>query len=205
MILSTGTSSFGDDDEANFFTGAGQPVSSIETADLVTMRWGLVPPWAESPDRGPPPINARAETLLTRRVFADAMRSGHRCLVPVSGFFEFKASSEGKQPVPADDATRLTARDGWAVEPLVSGRRRAVGHLHDHHHHVRQRRCGPTPRSDAGSAGAGALGLVARPTQPGHWRLSALFAPSTPGSLVGRQVSRRVNDARNDDPTLLSA
>ncbi len=44
------------------------------------MRWGLVPPWADSPDRGPRPINARAETLLARPAFADAMRRGHRCL-----------------------------------------------------------------------------------------------------------------------------
>ncbi len=47
---------------------------------------------------GLPPINARAETLLTKPAFADAMRRGHRCLVPVSGFFEFKATPEGKQP-----------------------------------------------------------------------------------------------------------
>ncbi len=73
------------------------------------MRWGLVPPWADSPERGPRPINARAETLLTKRVFADAMQSGHRCLVPVSGFFEFKSSPEGKHPY------LLTAPDGFPL------------------------------------------------------------------------------------------
>jgi putative SOS response-associated peptidase YedK len=36
-------------------------------------------------------------------------------------------------------------------------------------------------------------------------RLCALLGPSPTGSLVPRPVNRRVNDARNDDPALLSA
>ncbi len=36
-------------------------------------------------------------------------------------------------------------------------------------------------------------------------RLRPLLEPSPSGSLVPRAVSRRVNDARNDDPALLSA
>ena len=88
-----------------------------------TMRWGLVPPWADNPGRGPRPINARAETLLAKRVFADAMRSGHRCVVPVSGFFEFEPSPEGKQPY------LLTAPDGFplAMAGLWSRWSRAAG------------------------------------------------------------------------------
>ena len=74
-----------------------------------TMRWGLVPPWADSPERGLRPINARAENLLAKRAFADSMRRGRRCLVPVSGFFEFKSSPEGKQPY------LLTAPDGFPL------------------------------------------------------------------------------------------
>ncbi len=45
----------------------------------------------------------------TKRVFAEAMQRGHRCLVPVSGFFEFKSSPEGKEPY------LLTAPDGFPL------------------------------------------------------------------------------------------
>lgn len=62
-----------------------------EGRELVMMRWGLVPPWAKDPKRvgaggSQPPINARAETASTSRVFKDAMQR-RRCLVPADGFY----------------------------------------------------------------------------------------------------------------------
>lgn len=62
-----------------------------------TARWGLVPSWSEGPQDGPDPINARAETLTERRLFAEAYRE-RRCLVPADGFYEWTESGDGKQP-----------------------------------------------------------------------------------------------------------
>jgi putative SOS response-associated peptidase YedK len=66
--------------------------------ELVQVRWGLVPRWAKDPSIGVRMINARAETLTMKGAFRNAY-ARHRCLVPVSGFYEWQASARGKQPL----------------------------------------------------------------------------------------------------------
>lgn len=39
-------------------------------AHLSLMRWGLVPPWADEPDKGAPLINAKSETVADKPPFA---------------------------------------------------------------------------------------------------------------------------------------
>ena len=54
------------------------------------LRWGLVPPWARKLRAGPEPINARAETLLDKRLFAPLLaRADRRCLVLADGWYEW--------------------------------------------------------------------------------------------------------------------
>jgi putative SOS response-associated peptidase YedK len=54
------------------------------------LRWGLVPPWARRLRAGPEPINARAESLLSKRLFAPLVAdAGHRCLVVADGWYEW--------------------------------------------------------------------------------------------------------------------
>jgi putative SOS response-associated peptidase YedK len=54
------------------------------------LRWGLVPPWARKLRAGPEPINARAESLLGKRLFAPLIAdAGHRCLVVADGWYEW--------------------------------------------------------------------------------------------------------------------
>ncbi len=60
-------------------------------------QWGLVPSWAKDPKAGPRPINARAEGLETKPTFRGAFRHG-RCLIPASGFYEWKLAGKHKQP-----------------------------------------------------------------------------------------------------------
>jgi putative SOS response-associated peptidase YedK len=64
---------------------------------LETMRWGLIPSWAKDPSVGNRMINARAETVAEKPAFRRPFRS-RRCLVPASGFFEWKREGTGKQP-----------------------------------------------------------------------------------------------------------
>jgi putative SOS response-associated peptidase YedK len=53
-----------------------------------TMRWGLIPSWANDPSIGYKTINARAETVATTALFREPFRS-QRCLIPADGFYEW--------------------------------------------------------------------------------------------------------------------
>jgi putative SOS response-associated peptidase YedK len=64
---------------------------------LEMTRWGLIPSWARDPSIGGKMINARAETVAEKPSYRTAFRK-RRCLVPMSGFFEWKR--EGKAKVP---------------------------------------------------------------------------------------------------------
>jgi putative SOS response-associated peptidase YedK len=68
------------------------------TRELVQVRWGLVPRWARDPSIGSRMINARAETVATKGAFRYAL-ARHRCLVPVSGFYEWRKTASGKAPM----------------------------------------------------------------------------------------------------------
>ena len=60
---------------------------------LQFFRWGLIPSWARDASIGNKMINARAETLTEKPSFKNAFRN-RRCLVPATGFFEWRRDSE---------------------------------------------------------------------------------------------------------------
>jgi putative SOS response-associated peptidase YedK len=66
---------------------------------LDALRWGLVPRWAKDASGGARMINARGETIADKPAFRDAFRQ-RRCLVPMDGFYEWRAEGGGsaKQP-----------------------------------------------------------------------------------------------------------
>lgn len=76
---------------------------------LEAARWGFVPPWSSG--RGRPLINARAETVLDKRSFRDAVRT-RRVLVPVTGFYEWSG-------VPGSKVRHLIRARGAAVDPIT--------------------------------------------------------------------------------------
>jgi len=63
------------------------------------MHWGLIPRWTKPGEKPRTmPINARSETLTEKRMFSPLLKD-HRCLVPISGFYEWKATGgSAKQP-----------------------------------------------------------------------------------------------------------
>jgi putative SOS response-associated peptidase YedK len=66
-------------------------------------RWGVVPYWAKDVKIGYKAINARAETVDEKPMFRDAFKR-RRCLVPASGYFEWKLEGAAKQPYFIHDA-----------------------------------------------------------------------------------------------------
>lgn len=61
------------------------------------VRWGLVPSWVENPKQFSLLINARAEGIIEKPSFKNATRY-RRCLVPASGFYEWRRRGGEKQP-----------------------------------------------------------------------------------------------------------
>lgn len=60
------------------------------------MSWGLIPSWAKDAKIGYSTINARGETVAEKPSFRAAFRK-RRCLVPVTGFYEWKRPPEGSK------------------------------------------------------------------------------------------------------------
>jgi putative SOS response-associated peptidase YedK len=119
------------------------PVDVVTAADgkrdLVTMRWGLVPWWWSKSlkELRMATFNARAETVETKPVFRDAFKRS-RCLIPMSGYYEWQATPSGKAALVLHRSRWLTdpdggrsmgrmeePRDGRGVEVLYDDRRRA--------------------------------------------------------------------------------
>ncbi|MBK5287179.1 MAG: SOS response-associated peptidase [Acidimicrobiia bacterium] len=63
---------------------------------LTSMRWGLIPSWADSMALGDRMINARAETLMEKAAFRPAFER-RRCIIPVDGFYEWRAMPGSKK------------------------------------------------------------------------------------------------------------
>lgn len=63
---------------------------------LDALRWGLVTPWATREKHGPRPINARVETVGRQPMFRKALEK-RRCVVPITGYYEWKKISERKK------------------------------------------------------------------------------------------------------------
>lgn len=61
------------------------------------LRWGLIPSWAKEASIGYKMINARGETIAEKPSFRRAFKS-RRCIIPLSGFIEWKRDGETKRP-----------------------------------------------------------------------------------------------------------
>jgi putative SOS response-associated peptidase YedK len=67
--------------------------------ELQLMKWGLVPSWAKDPNIGFKLINARAESIAQKPSFKESFLK-RRCLIPASGFYEWKHLENSKNKIP---------------------------------------------------------------------------------------------------------
>ncbi len=61
------------------------------------MRWGLLPAWVKDSRDFALLINARAETVVEKPAFKNAMKR-RRCLIPADGYYEWHAAGSRKRP-----------------------------------------------------------------------------------------------------------
>lgn len=178
-------------------------IRSLEPAS-----WGLRPGWAKP--GGPAPINARMETLATNGMFRGAF-AGQRCLVPMSGYFEWTDEPEGKQPhyIHGDGvlaaAGLYAARkedDLWKLTFTIATREAAdaSGEVHDRMPVFLQRDCwadwlNPAKAGTPHAAESGALMAMMQE--------SSLAVAAT---LQTHLVDRKLNNTRTVDrfdPTII--
>jgi putative SOS response-associated peptidase YedK len=72
---------------------------------LGQLKWGLIPYWAKDEKIAFKTINAKAETVHEKPAFKHAFKR-KRCIIPADGFYEWKKTESGKQPM------RITMKSG---------------------------------------------------------------------------------------------
>jgi putative SOS response-associated peptidase YedK len=82
---------------------------------LESLRWGLVPSWAEDLKIGDRMINARAETLADKPAYQRAF-ARRRCILPADGFYEWRALPKQGTARARKQPMFIHRRDG---EPLA--------------------------------------------------------------------------------------
>ena len=161
------------------------------------LRWGLIPHWARDPSIGNRMINARAETVGEKPAFRSAFRS-RRCLVPSSGFYEWKKEEGGKQAYfirPRGRSSfafaglweRWQGPEGSLVESctlITTEANELISHLHDRMPVI-------LPPSE--------YALWLDPGIPDGRRLIPLLQPSPTMELEAFPVGAIVNNPKMDD------
>lgn len=78
-----------------------QPIATItqnhQKRHFQLMRWGIIPSWVKDPADFPLLINARSESASQKPAFRSAIRH-RRCLIPASGFYEWRRDGNVKIP-----------------------------------------------------------------------------------------------------------
>jgi putative SOS response-associated peptidase YedK len=194
--------------EPRYNIAPSQPIAvvriSAEASERVleTMRWGLVPSWAEDPRAGDRMINARAETLTHKPAFRAAYRY-RRCLILADGFYEWGPFQGRKWPY----YIRMKDQRPFAFAGLWEHWERAdLGALDS---------CTiiTTEANERVQAIHERMPAILAPQHYGLWldrkvtdteRLQGLIAPYPAQDLTAYPVSPRVNSPKNDDAGLIA-
>lgn len=83
--------------ETNFNITPQTKVPVLIESKLTMATWGFFPDWIKSQKNSKPLFNTRWETIQEKRTFQTAFKK-HRCLVPISGWYEWKNVNDEKQP-----------------------------------------------------------------------------------------------------------
>lgn len=169
-------------------------------------RWGLIPGWAKDAAMGAKLNNARGETVADKPAFRAAFRRW-RCIVPASGFYEWKAVQENgrtvKQPYfirPRDEADlfgfaglteRWVSPEGEEIHScciITTDANSVMMAIHDRMPVI---------------LAPGDYDAWLDPANTNAETLRAVLRPAEATGMIAYPVSRAVNSARADSPTLV--
>ena len=85
------------DYEENFNVAPQAVAPCIIDNNLVAVNWGYFPDWLKQQSNPRPLFNTRYESLLEKKTFTSAFKNS-RCLVPITGWYEWKEEDGIKQP-----------------------------------------------------------------------------------------------------------
>ena len=83
--------------EQNFNVAPQNQAPCIIDNNLVIAKWGYFPDWLKSQSNPRPLFNTRYESLLEKKTFTSAFKNS-RCLIPISGWYEWKEEEGIKHP-----------------------------------------------------------------------------------------------------------
>lgn len=173
--------------------------AKAEFCEPAMLRWGLVPAWSKEDAPGPL-VNARAESLETKPAFREAFRT-RRCLIPASGFYEWKVAGRARLPwlfqLPDEQPFFLAglweasmSPDGGRLETCAAITTEPNRLMQPIHHRM--------PAILPLEAGMTWLDPAARAEE-----LQSLLATFPAERMKARPVSSRVNAVANDDAACL--
>ena len=170
---------------------------------IEVFRWGLIPDWATSLEAAArySLINARGEEIAEKRSYAQAFRH-RRCIVPLSGFYEWKRGGPQKRPFAVHrwDQGILSVAGIWEhwhpegqapVQSFSIVTTRANSLMADIHDRMPVILDAPD------------LDLWLDPEVHEPERLQPLVRPCPPEWLTAYEVSTAVNAPRNNRPDIL--
>ncbi len=161
---------------------------------LAAMRWGFVPAWGKDRPAGINNfINARAETAASKPAFRSAWRH-RRCLIPVTGFYEWQKVGRAKQPfnIRMKDKS-LFALAGLWEQPISEGGMASFTIL------TVEPNALVRPIHDR-------MPAIIAPADFDSWLTApepSLLAPFAAEAMAVEPVSTRVNSPANNTPDLL--
>ena len=186
------------------------PVVAIRDGEraLSNMRWGLVPSWAKDEKMAARMINARAETVAQKPSFKRSLRT-RRCLVPATGYFEWKELLESRPTRKVKAPMYFAVRGG---EPF------SFAGLWDHWRRfdgkeVESFAIITTEPNELSRPIHDRMPVILRPEDEAKWLdqenddiagLVALLRPYRSDEMAVYEVSAFVNSPRNDSPQCIA-
>ena len=83
--------------EPNFNITPQSKVPAIINNNLTMTTWGYYPDWLKSQANSRPLFNTRFESVQEKKTFQSAFKN-NRCIIPISGWYEWKRDGENKTP-----------------------------------------------------------------------------------------------------------